>query len=231
MELEQAMAALAAAGTAQNRKTYGRHGVGREMFGVSYAHQGALAKKIRTDHALACGLWATGNHDARILATMVADPAAITDAELNAWAGELDSYPIADAVAALAAKTGRAREIGERWRTDDRELVGQAGWSLVASLAMRDDGPPDAYFRQRLAEIETGIDGAANRVRYAMNGALISIGGRNAALRQAATAAARRIGTVEVDHGETGCKTPAAVPYIDTMWKRREAKAAKAKAG
>ena len=29
-----------------------------------------------------------------------------------------------------------------------------------------------------------------------------------------ATAAAKRIGKVDVDHGETGCKTPDAAPYI-----------------
>lgn len=39
---------------------------------------------------------------------------------------------------------------------------------------------------------------------------------------------AGRIGTVEVDHGETGCKTPAARPYIEKMWARARPKAASA---
>ena len=38
-------------------------------------------------------------------------------------------------------------------------------------------------------------------------------------------AAARRIGKVEVDHGDTGCKTPDAVDYIRKMAERRAAKA------
>ena len=41
-----------------------------------------------------------------------------------------------------------------------------------------------------------------------MNGALISIGIRNAKLEKLAIAAAKRIGKVEVDHLETSCKTP-----------------------
>jgi hypothetical protein len=74
--------------------------------------------------------------------------------------------------------------------------------------------------------IEAEIDTRANRVRHSMNGAMISIGARNTTLRKRATAAAKRIGTVQVDHGETNCTTPAAVPYIDKMWARKEAKGA-----
>ena len=61
---------------------------------------------------------------------------------------------------------------------------------------------------------DSRIHSPPNRVRYAMNTALIMIGCRNAFLRAAAIAAARRIGPVEVDHGATGCKTPAAEAYI-----------------
>ena len=74
-------------GTAQNRKVYARHGVGEEMFGVSFANQNKLAKAIKRDQALALELWATANHDARILATMVADPAQADDPLLNSWGG------------------------------------------------------------------------------------------------------------------------------------------------
>ena len=58
-----------------------------------------------------------------------------------------------------------------------------------------------------------------------MNGALIAIGVRNEALRSAAEAASSRIGIVVVDHGETGCVTPAAIPYIDRTWARRASRA------
>ena len=74
MNLTETMRALEAAGTAQNRKIYARHGVGGEMFGVSYADLGKLERKIRVDQELAEELWATGNHDARVLATKIADP-------------------------------------------------------------------------------------------------------------------------------------------------------------
>ncbi|MCY4422680.1 MAG: DNA alkylation repair protein, partial [Acidimicrobiaceae bacterium] len=51
------MAELEAAGTAQNRKVYARHGAAEPMFGVSYADLGKIAKPIKTDHHLAQQLW------------------------------------------------------------------------------------------------------------------------------------------------------------------------------
>ncbi len=36
---------------------------------------------------------------------------------------------------------------------------------------------------------------------------------------------AQRIGKVDVDHGETSCKTPDAAPYIEKMWARKAQRA------
>jgi len=69
------MQELKSLGSEQYRKTYKRHGVQGEVYGVSYAHLGTLKKKIKIDHELALELWKSGNHDARTLATMIADPA------------------------------------------------------------------------------------------------------------------------------------------------------------
>jgi hypothetical protein len=65
-----------------------------------------------------------------------------------------------------------------------------------------------------------------------MNNALISIGIRNPKLRKQAIAAAKRIGKVDVDHGETSCKTPDAAPYIAkaAAYGAKKKKAAKKKA-
>ncbi|NNE43966.1 MAG: DNA alkylation repair protein, partial [Gemmatimonadetes bacterium] len=53
MTYRETMKALKAAGTAQNRKIYGNHGVTGEVFGVSYAELGKLKKKIKRDQKLA----------------------------------------------------------------------------------------------------------------------------------------------------------------------------------
>lgn len=227
MDLDTTMQTLEAAGTAQNRKVYRRHGASDPLFGVSYAELGKLRKKIKMDHDLAQELWATGNHDARILATMVADPKA-TDSKLeNEWAKTLDNYVLTDAVTAYLAKSPRAREIFERWRDAEEEWKGQVAWGLMSHLAQKTETFTEEELRSYLATIEKEIHGRKNRVRHSMNGALIAIGLRNETLRKAAIEAARCIGTVEVDHGETSCVTPAAEPYIEKSWARIEAQKAK----
>lgn len=214
MTFDETIAVLERAGTAQNRTVYARHGVKGAMYGVSYAVQRDLAKKIKVDHTLASQLWETGNHDARILATMVADPAALGRKQLEAWAKELDNYVITDAVASAAARSPQAPAIAKAWIASKQEWISSAGWTVVASLAMKPDSAGDELFEGWLPIIERGIGKAPNRTRHAMNSALIAIGIRSATLEKKAVAAATAIGKVEVDHGETGCKTPDAVPYI-----------------
>src|SRR5262245_7914566 len=85
MPARDVLAQLEAMGTEQNRKIYTRHGVAGPMFGVSYANLGALKKKIKVDQGLAEELWDSGNHDARVLAAMVADPRSIAEPTLDAW--------------------------------------------------------------------------------------------------------------------------------------------------
>lgn len=225
MNCAETLRQLESLGTEQNRKVYRRHGVSANLFGVSYANQRKLAKAIKRDHPLALELWASGNHDARILATMIADPAQGDDRLLDGWVADLGSYVLTDALAAFAGKTDRARDKAEEWRTAAAEWPGRAGWQLVAQLAMQDSDLPDAYFLARLADIEREIHTRQNRVRDAMNNALIAIGIRNAALEPPALAAAARIGKVVVDHGQTGCKTPDAAAYIHRTLARRRQKA------
>lgn len=226
MQLAEVLQELERAGTAQNRKVYARHGIGTGMFGVSFANLRALAKRIHVDPALAAQLWESGNHDARVLATMVADPAAATAALVDRWARDLDNYVLTDAFADFVEKTPHAVSRAEKWMSSTNEWVGRAGWRLVALLAMECLDLPDAWFEARLATIEQEIHARPNRVRDAMNGALIAIGVRNDALTPRAFAAAQHVGKVEVDQGETGCKTPDAVEYIQrTLAYRHGAKA------
>ena len=87
---------------------------------------------------------------------------------------------------------------------------------------MDGDALPDEYFERFLSTIERDIHESQNRVRHEMNSALIAIGIRNPALEEKALAAAARIGKVEVDHGETGCKTPDAAGYIRKTLERKK---------
>ena len=224
MSLAEVMAALEAAGSEQTRKTYARHGVTIPMFGVSFAVLKTLYKRIRIDHALALALWDTGNFDARNLAVKIVDPARMMPAELDRWARDPTARMCSSYVAYLAAEGPHAQDCAERWLAARDDAQRTMGWKLAGALAMLDEGLADGWFGARLQAIERDIHAAPNAEREAMNHAMIAIGCRNPTLRKAATAAAGRIGKVDVDHGDTACKTPDAAASIDKAWAHAEAK-------
>jgi 3-methyladenine DNA glycosylase AlkD len=218
MTLAETMSALEKAGSAQTRKTYARHGATEPMFGVSFATLKAMLKRIGVDHELALALWDTGNLDARNLAVKIADPALMKSSDLDRWAGTSTPRMCGGYVAHLAAEGPHGKSKSDAWRAAKGETKRCAGWSLVGAMAMRDEDTPDAWFAQRLAEIEQSIQASPNAQREAMLHALIAIGCRSAALRKSVTAAAKRIGRIEIDHGDTACKTPEAGPTLEKTW-------------
>ncbi|MBL0870606.1 MAG: DNA alkylation repair protein [Phycisphaerales bacterium] len=220
MSLKEAMAALEKAGSAQTRKTYTRHGAAEPMFGVSFAALKKLLNTIKVDQELAEALWETGNFDARNLAAKVCDPANFPSKVLDAWAATPIAWVWGGYVGQIAAEGPHGKAKAEKWLAAKNEATRAAGWCAVAAMAMIDEATPDTWFARRLAEIEKGIAAASNRHRYLMNNALIAIGCRGAALRKAATAAAKRLGTIEVDHGDTACKTPEAIGRLEKAWER-----------
>ncbi|MEA2599279.1 MAG: hypothetical protein QOF89_271 [Acidobacteriota bacterium] len=224
MDLQQTLATLKSLGKEQTRKTYRRHGAGEDVYGVNTPDLKSLQKKIKVDQALAGELWRSGNHEARILATMIADPQKLDGATLDAWAAGLDNYPETGYLAGLVARSPAAREVMARWIDSDGEWIASAGWAVLSHLVASGE-ISDAEAEAFLERIERDLHGSKNRVRHQMNGALIAIGGYRPALQAKALAAGGRIGKVEVDHGDTDCKTPDAAGYIKKMAGKRAAKA------
>ncbi len=224
MDLQQTLDTLKSLGKEQTRKTYRRHGAPEDCYGVSTPDLKSLHKKIKEDPELARALWASGNHEARLLATMIVDPGKLDGATLDAWAASLDNYIELGYLGGIAARSPVARELMTRWRESRNEWIAASGWIVLSHLVAEGE-LSGAEAEAALVRIEKELHGSQNRVRHQMNGALISIGGSMPALREKALAAAGRIGKVEVDHGDTDCKTPDAAGYIKKMVERRAAKA------
>lgn len=53
-----------------------------------------LAKEIGRDHAVAQELWASGIHEARVLAGFVDDPRLVAEQQMEAWAADFDSWDV-----------------------------------------------------------------------------------------------------------------------------------------
>ena len=228
MQVEEALAKLQSLKSEQTQKVLRRHGAGDNVYGVRSADLERLRRRIKVDQALAEGLWQSGNTDARTLATMVADPARITSKVIDGWMKDVAflRYPmLLDLfVRNVVSKSPLAQEKLATWLDSIDEWTARAGWVLLAALAnaapaQRNDAEFDVY----LARIERDIHTAKNRTKEAMNATLIAIGIRSEGMATKATAVAKRIGKVEIEHGETSCKTPDAVAYIAKARARKEA--------
>ena len=226
-DFDTVMRKLDRMGTAQNRKVYPRHGAVEPMYGVSYENIKEFAKRIGTDHALAEDLWLSGNFDAQNLAAKVANPSQLDDGTLDLWARQVKCYPTSRALGEIAARSPAALTRFVEWATSSEEFMLSVAYDMLSCMVK--DGVPidDALLFSVLDRIEGQIHGAPNRARHSMLGALIAIGGSRDSLRATALAAARRIGPVHVDHGQTACQTPDAVAYIGKMVAHATAKVSK----
>lgn len=227
MNFDEVMTTLENAGTAQNRKVYARHGAQPPMFGVSFAVLRDLAKKNKNNHELAVELWETGNYDAGLLACQVADPVKLDDSLAEDWVKKISNYVISGEFSQLVAKSPLAQNKAEKWVKSTEEYISRTGWLILSWLADH-SSLPDDYFEPYLGKIENDIHKSPNRTRDAMNTTLITIGLRPALTKQCLSIS-KRIGKVEVDHGETGCKTPDAGDYIKRTLEYRAKKKSKSK--
>jgi 3-methyladenine DNA glycosylase AlkD len=163
-------------------------------FGVSLPELRRIAKEAGRDHALALALWATGIHDARHIAAMVADPAKTTKREMERWVRDFNSWDICDGTCFdLWRHTPYAYEKAHEWAGRRREFERRASFALMAGLAVSDKQAPDEKFLAFLPLIEAASDDDRNFVWKAVNWALRQIGKRNMALNRAAIASAGRI--------------------------------------
>ena len=72
---DEVLVELAPLGSEEARAGMARYGIETgNAFGVSIYELRRVAKRLGRDHELALALWATGNHEARLLASMVDDP-------------------------------------------------------------------------------------------------------------------------------------------------------------
>jgi len=186
---------LRAHGSERNRAGMARYGICVDQApGVPMPALRALGRALGRDHALALDLWATGVHEARVLASLVDEPDRVTPAQMDAWARDLDSWDVCDQCCLnLFRRTPHAWARAHAWSRRRAEFVKRAGFSLFAVLAVHDKTAPDDRFHEVFAAVEREAGDDRNFVRKSVNWALRQAGKRNPALRRAAIACAKRL--------------------------------------
>ena len=165
-----------------------------KAFGVSVPALRKLARSIGKDHRLAQDLWDTGLHEARELATMIAEPMQVTEESMERWVKDIDSWDICDHCCGnLWDKTPFAYRKAREWSRRPEEFVKRASFSLMASLAVHDKAASDDAFTKFLPVIKRESIDERNFVKKAVNWALRQIGKRNRNLNRQAIEIAREI--------------------------------------
>lgn len=167
-----------------------------EVYGATVATLRAMARKIGHDHALAQQLWASGVHDARMLATMVGDYEKVTPAEMERWAKDFDNWGIVDtACFHYWDRSPHAFKQIEKWAKAKDEFVKRAAFALLASCALHKTITDEQCLRG-LELIEDHARDPRNFVKKAVNWALRAIGGKKSpTCRAAAREVAERLST------------------------------------
>jgi 3-methyladenine DNA glycosylase AlkD len=192
MHVSEVLDALMKLGDPKNVAGMARFGIKPAVaYGVPKPALRKLARQLGTDHDLARQLWASGVHDARVLASMIEDPVEVTITQMCAWAHDFDNWDICDQCCLnLFWRTEHAHREAVEWSADDREFVKRAGFVLMASLSVHDKKAGDAAFEGFLSVIKREATDDRGYVRKSVNWALRQIGKRNAGLRRGAIGAA-----------------------------------------
>jgi 3-methyladenine DNA glycosylase AlkD len=199
MTAPEILAALRARANPKNVAGMARYGISTTgTLGVPVTEIRRLAKQAGHSHELAAELWASGIHEARILATIVEEPARVTRGQMNRWARDFDSWDVCDqACQNLFRYTPLAWTMAAEWAGARGEFVRRAAFALMAGLAVKDKHAPDEDFEALLPLISSAATDERTLVKKAVNWALRAIGKRNPHLRRAAIAAAEEIRAID----------------------------------
>jgi 3-methyladenine DNA glycosylase AlkD len=193
--VDSVLARLTELSSEATRKGMSRFGIPSDhAVGVTMKDLKTMAKELGRNHDLAIALWATEIYEARMLTSMIADPALVTPEQMESWCGQFDNWAICDTMCFnLFDRTKYAWEKAAEWSARPEEFVKRTGFALYWSLTVHDRTAPDCRFLDALAAIEREAHDNRHYVKKAVDMALRAAGKRKPALRAGALELARRL--------------------------------------
>lgn len=220
MTLNEALAELESLGNEKMRAQNAKRGARDAQFGVHRGDVRALAKRIKSDHELGLELWATGNIDARFLATLVLDPKRLSQEELDAMVRSEPFVEAADWLNSYVVKSHPDKEaLRQKWMRDDHPMAARSGWSLTASRVAK--GADGLDVTALLDRIEREMGSAPPEAQWTMNYTLAEIGINHAEHRPRALSIGEKLGVYRDYPVSKGCTSPFAPIWINEMVKRK----------
>ncbi len=191
----------------QTYNTFKKHGAKDNIFGVQIGSIRKLAKKYKINHPVALLLWDTGMMEARCLAVLLADAKQVSESLLDSWVEDIDFYYLSELFAKeLVFFTPFSKTKTYEWSKSSKEYVKRVSYDLLSRLCKSSKQIKNEELLYFLSRIGEEILISPNRAKQSMNIALINIGSRNTQLHEYAINIAKKIGTLDLDLGETACK-------------------------
>jgi 3-methyladenine DNA glycosylase AlkD len=220
MTLNETLKQLEALGNVKVRAQNAKGGAGDKQFGVQLGDIRVLAKKIRTDHALALSLWDTGNVDAQFLATLLIEPKKLSAEAMDRMVRSIAFVRVADWLNSyVVAKHPDKETLREDWMAADDRWAARAGWHLTAERVAKN--PDGLDLPALLARIESEMADAEPEVQWTMNSTLAEIGIHVPKLRKRAIAIGEKLGIYRDYPVSKGCTSPFAPIWINFMVSRQ----------
>ena len=215
MTSEEILKKLQTLGTEKIRQNLINLGSGDNVFGVSPNNLNKQKEKAGQNQTIAAELWNSGNIDAQFLACMIADPSSFTDSGIDDWAKAITFYQVADRfVSDIVIPAGFAKTKMLKWIKEKNDMLRRCAYLLLALLAKHDDSIENDDYLSYIYNIEKEIHTSGDRVKEAMNLALISMGEKNKLLNMEALIIGMRIGQMTIDHGGKEMKLPYAFTIL-----------------
>lgn len=176
-----------------------RFGISSERtLGIKVPLLRAKAREIGHNHSLALELFRTDIHEAKILASMVAEKDRFTSEQMDEWVAGFDSWDVCDQCCMnLFRRVPYAFEKVREYAAAERLFTRRAGYALLATLAVGDKESCDAVFTAFLPLIEQGAADRRDAIKKAVNWALRQIGKRSRGLWPQALALAEKLSASE----------------------------------
>ncbi|MFC9515502.1 DNA alkylation repair protein [Nocardiaceae bacterium NPDC056970] len=214
------LAELAALEDPKIRAVNERHG---DDHGVNLTKLRAVAKRLKTQHDLANQLWGTGDTAARLVAILISRPKAYSAAELDAMLRDARVPKVHGwLVSYVVKKNPHVEELRTAWLADPDPVVASAGWALTSDRVAKD--PEGLDLSGLLDTIETQMKDAPDRLQWAMNECLATIGIHHPGHRARAIGIGERLEVLKDYPTPPNCTSPYAPIWIDEMVRRQTQK-------
>lgn len=225
MTLTETLKQLEALGSAKVRAQNAKSGpfgagAGDNQYGVALGDIRALAKQIKTDHALALSLWDTANVDAQFLAALLLVPKKLPAEALDRMVRSISYVRVADWLNSYVVSKHPDKEaLRVGWMTADDRWAARSGWHLTAERVAKN--PDGLDVPALLGRIEAEMADAEPEVQWTMNGTLAAIGIHFPKLRKRAIAIGEKLGVYRDYPVSKGCTSPFAPIWIEAMVSRQ----------